>query len=49
MKTLADVKTQRGILQGNALSPLQFVIAMMPPNHIFENAQGAINELNRKK
>ena len=29
-KSLAEVKIQRKIFQGDALSPLQFVIAMMP-------------------
>ena len=33
-KTLAETKIQRGIFQGDALSPLQFIIAMMPLNHI---------------
>ena len=34
-KTLAGVKIQREIFQGDTLSPLQFVIAMMPLNEIF--------------
>ena len=33
-KSLAETKIQRGIFQGNALSPLLFIIAMMPLNHI---------------
>ena len=33
-KTLAEVKIQGGKFQEYALSPLQFVIAMMPLNHI---------------
>ena len=33
-KSLAEVKIQRGIFQGDALSLLLFVIAMMPLNHI---------------
>ena len=33
-RSLAEVKVQRGIFQGDALSPLPFIIAMMPFNHI---------------
>ena len=33
-KSLAKVKFQRGIFQGDALSPLLIIIAMMPLNHI---------------
>ena len=33
-KSLAETKIQRGIFQGYALSPLLFIIAMMPLNHI---------------
>ena len=32
---LAKTKIQRGIFQGDALSPLLFIIVMMPLNHIF--------------
>ena len=32
-KSLAEVKIQRGIFQGDALSPLIFVIAMIPQYH----------------
>ena len=35
-QNLAAVKIQRGIFQGDALSPLLYVIAMMPINHFFE-------------
>ena len=31
---LAEAKIQRGIFQGDALSPLLFITAMMPLNHI---------------
>ena len=33
-RNLAEVKVQRGIFQGDAPSPLLFIIAMMPLNHI---------------
>ena len=33
-QSLSEVKIQRGIFQGDALSPLLIVIAMMPLNHI---------------
>ena len=33
-KSLAEAKIQKGIFQVDALSPLLFVIAMMPLNHI---------------
>ena len=33
-KSLHEEKIQRGIFQADALSPLIFVIAMMPLNHI---------------
>ena len=33
-RSLAETKTQRGIFQGDALSPLLFIIAMMPLNYI---------------
>ena len=33
-KRLSEVKIQRGIFQGDALSPLLFIIAMMPLNHL---------------
>ena len=34
-KGLAEWKIQRGIFQGNVLSPLLFVIVIIPLNHIF--------------
>ena len=33
-RSLAEAKIQRGIFQGDALSPLLFIIAMMPLNNI---------------
>ena len=33
-RSLAEAKIQRGINQGNVLSPLLFIIAMMPLNRI---------------
>ena len=44
-----EANIQRGIFQGDALSPLQFIIAMMPLNHILRIAQLDINLLNRRK
>ena len=32
--SLAETKIQRGIFQGDTLSPLLFIITMMPLNHI---------------
>ena len=34
-RSIAETKIQRGIFQGDALSPLLFIIAMMALNHIF--------------
>ena len=39
-KSLAEVKIQRGIYQGDALSQLLFVIAIMPLNHILKKCTG---------
>ena len=33
-RSMAETKIQRGIFQGYSLSPLLFIIAMMPPNHL---------------
>ena len=33
-RNLAEAKIQRAIFQGDVLSPLLFIIAMMPLNHI---------------
>ena len=35
-KSLAETKIQRGIVQGDALSPLLFLVAMMPLNHVLK-------------
>ena len=39
-KSLAEVKIQRNVFQGNALSPILFVIAMMPLNQILRKCTG---------
>ena len=39
-KSLAKVKILRGIFQGDVLSPLLFVIAIMPLNHILKKCTG---------
>ena len=39
-KNLAGVKIQREILQGDMLSSLQFVIVMIPLNHILRKSTG---------
>ena len=39
-KSLAEVKIQRGIFQRDTLSPLIFLIAMIPFNHIFRKCTG---------
>ena len=47
-KCLSEVNIQRGIIQGDALSPLLFVIVMMPLNHILRKCTGG-NELTKSK
>ena len=53
-KCFAETKIQKAIFQGDTLSPLQFIIAMMPLNHILRKcgagyklsrSQGKINHL----
>ena len=39
-KTFVEVDIQRGILQGDELSPLLFVIVMVQPNHILRKCTG---------
>ena len=49
-KNLAEVKTQRGIFHGEALSQFLFVIAMMPLNHILRKstAEYRLSKLQEK-
>ena len=48
--SLAKAKIQRGIFQGDALSLLLFVIAVIPPNHILTKCSGEykLHELQEK-
>ena len=48
-KSLTEVKIQRGIFQGEVLSPLLCVIAMESLSHIFKNVQANISTINRRK
>ena len=45
---LAEAKIQRGIFQGDALSPLLFIIAMMPLNHMLKKCTTGC-KLNRSQ
>ena len=47
-KSLAETKIQRGIFQGDALSLLLFIIAMMPLNHILRKCT-AVYKLSRSQ
>ena len=49
-KSLAETKIQRGIFRGDALSPLLFIIAMMPLNHILRKctAEYKLSRLQEK-
>ena len=42
-RSLAKTKIQRGIFQGDAQSPLLFIIAMMPLNHILRKCTAGYN------
>ena len=48
-KNLAETKIQRGIFQGDALSPLLLIIAMMPLNHTLRKCTADTNLQNRRK
>ena len=42
-KSSAEAKIQRVVFQGDALSPLLFLIAMMPLNYIFKKCTAGFN------
>ena len=48
-RSIAETKIQRGIFQGDELSPLLFIIAMMPLNHLLRIAQPDTNSADRKR
>ena len=48
-RSLVETKIQRGIFQGDALSPLLFIIAMMPLNHVLRKCIARTNFADRKR
>ena len=48
-KSLAETKIQRGIFQGDGLSPLLSIIAMMPLNHILRKCTADTNLVDSQK
>ena len=47
-RSLAETKIQRGIFQGDAISPLLFIIAMMPLNQILRKCTARHKARKRK-
>ena len=47
--SFAEAKIQRGIFQGDAVSSLLFIFAMIPLNNILRKCTQDINLLNRRK
>ena len=43
-KNFDETKIQRGIFQGDALSPLLFIIVMMPLNHILRKCTAGFRQ-----